>query len=74
MVQAASKKRDPNLDFIRCIALFFVMGVHFCTHCDIYNAGYTGFIAFFTDTLRTMYVPALALFLMLNGYFQSKKS
>ena len=73
MVQAASKKRDPNLDFIRCIALFFVMGVHFCTHCDIYNAGYAGFIAFFTDTLRTMYVPALALFLMLNGYFQSKK-
>lgn len=67
------KKRDFNLDFVRCIALFFVMGVHFCTHCNIYNAGYTGLAAFVTETLRTMYVPALALFLMLNGYFQSKK-
>ena len=74
MPQTAIKKRDPNLDFIRCIALFFVMGVHFCTHCNIYNAGYTGFIAFFTDALRTMYVPALALFIMLNGFFQSKKT
>lgn len=74
MAQSTAKKRDTNLDLIRCIALFFVMGVHFCTHCDIYNAGYTGFIAFFTDALRTMYVPALALFLMINGYFQSKKT
>ena len=73
MTQSTLKKRDVNLDFIRCIALFFVMGVHFCTHCDIYNAGYTGLTLFVTETLRTMYVPALALFLMINGYFQNRK-
>ena len=73
MERTTEKKRDVNLDFIRCIALFFVMGVHFCTHCGIYDAGYTGFAAFVTDTLRTMYVPALALYLMINGYFQSGK-
>lgn len=73
MVNTTVKQRDPNLDLVRCIALFFVMAVHFCTHCNIYNAGYTGFSAYITEFLRTMYVPALALFLMLNGYFQSKK-
>lgn len=69
-----TKKRDPSLDLVRCIALFFVMAVHFCTHCDIYSAGYTGIIAFLTELLRTLYVPALALFIMLNGYFQNKRT
>ena len=73
MAESMIKKRDTNLDFIRCIALFFVMGVHFCTHCGIYEAGYTGLALFVTEILRTMYVPALALFLMLNGYFQNRK-
>ena len=70
----APSRRSMNMDIIRCIALFFVLAVHFCTHCNIYNAGYTGFAAFFTDMLRTLYVPALALFIMLNGFFQYKRS
>ncbi|MDO4983032.1 MAG: acyltransferase family protein [Eubacteriales bacterium] len=69
-----TKQRDPSLDLVRCIALFFVMAVHFCTHCDIYNAGYVGVWGFVTELLRTLYVPALALFIMLNGYFQNKKT
>ena len=69
----ADTKRSMNMDIIRCIALFFVLAVHFCTHCGIYDAGYTGFAAFFTDMLRTLYVPALALFLMLNGFFQFRR-
>lgn len=74
MANAQAAQRSTNMDVIRCIALFFVLAVHFCTHCNIYNAGYTGFMAFFADTLRTLYVPALSLFLMLNGYFQYKRS
>lgn len=73
MSKAITQKRDMNMDIIRCIALFFVLAVHFCTHCNIYNAGYTGISAFLADMLRTLYVPALALFLMLNGFFQYKK-
>ncbi len=73
MTQPA-KPRDPSLDLVRCVALFFVMAVHFCTHCDIYNAGYVGFVGYLTEFLRTLYVPALALFIMLNGYFQNKKT
>lgn len=69
----ADTKRSMNMDVIRCLALFFVLAVHFCTHCGIYDAGYTGFAAFFTDMLRTFYIPALGLFLMLNGYFQYKR-
>lgn len=70
---AENSKRSMNMDIIRCIALFFVLAVHFCTHCGIYDAGYTGFAAFFTDMLRTLYVPALALFIMLNGFFQYRR-
>ena len=70
---ADSSRRSMNMDVIRCIALFFVLAVHFCTHCGIYEAGYTGFAAFFTDMLRTLYVPALALFIMLNGFFQFRR-
>ena len=68
-----NKQRSMNMDIIRCFALFFVLAVHFCTHCNIYNAPYTGLLAFLTDALRTFYVPALSLFLMLNGYFQYKR-
>lgn len=67
------RQRDMNMDIIRCVALFFVLAVHFCTHCSIYHAGYTGIRALLADMLRTFYVPALALFLMLNGFFQYKK-
>ena len=71
---AENRSRSMNMDIIRCVALFFVLAVHFCTHCGIYDAGYTGLAAFITDTLRTFYVPALALFIMLNGFFQYKRT
>ena len=70
---ADTSRRSMNMDIIRCIALFFVLAVHFCTHCGIYEAGYTGFAAFITGLLRTLYVPALGLFIMLNGFFQYKR-
>lgn len=73
MSNAPAKPREVNPDIIRCIALFYVMGVHFYTHCNIYNAGYTGLAAFLSEIMRTSFVPALALFLMLSGYFQRGK-
>lgn len=73
MSESPARVRETNPDLIRCIALFFVMGVHFYTHCNIYNAGYTGAAAFLSELMRTMFTPALALFLMLSGYFQREK-
>ena len=74
MANANKGQRSMNMDIIRCLALFFVLAVHFCTHCNIYSAGYTGSAAFLAELLRTFYVPALGLFLMLNGYFQYKRT
>lgn len=73
MTNSPARPREVNPDLVRCIALFFVMGVHFYTHCDIYNAGFTGLPAFLSEVLRTSFTPALALFLMLSGYFQRGK-
>lgn len=70
MHNTPARAREVNPDLVRCIALFFVMGVHFYTHCDIYNAGFTGIGALLSEVLRTSFTPALALFLMLSGYFQ----
>ena len=70
MPNTPARAREINPDLIRCIALFFVMGVHFYTHCDIYNAGFTGIGAVVSEFARTSFTPALALFLMLSGYFQ----
>lgn len=71
---ANTTKRSMNMDILRCLALFFVLAIHFCTHCNIYNAGYTGFAAFFTDMLRNSYTLCLGLFIMLTGFFQYKKT
>lgn len=73
MTSTPARPRELKPDLIRCVALFFVMGVHFYTHCDIYNAGYTGLAAILSELMRTLFTPALALFLMLSGYFQRGK-
>lgn len=73
MSESPARVRETNPDLIRCIALFFVLGIHFYTHCNIYNAGYTGVAAFLSEMMRTLVTSALALFLMLSGYFQRGK-
>ena len=70
---AENRSRSMNMDIIRCVALFFVLAVHFCTHCGIYDAGYTGLAAFLSDTLRNFYAPALGVFIMLNGFLQYRR-
>ena len=70
MPNTPARAREVNPDLIRCIALFFVLGIHFYTHCDIYNAGFTGVGAILSEFMRTSFTSCLALFLMLSGYFQ----
>ncbi|MBQ3211710.1 MAG: acyltransferase family protein [Oscillospiraceae bacterium] len=74
MSKAANIRRDINMDIIRCLALFFVLGIHFYTHCGIFTAGYTGLAAYFADVARNLFMTALSIFVMLNGYFQYKKT
>lgn len=73
MSNSSIAKRDINLDVLRCLSLFFVLAVHFLTHCGIYDAGYTGVTAFLSDTLRNFYAPALGIFIMLNGFLQFRR-
>lgn len=73
MPTTSKARRDINLDAIRCLSLFFVLAVHFLTHCGIYTAGYTGIAAFLSDTLRNFYAPALGVFIMLNGFLQYRR-
>jgi surface polysaccharide O-acyltransferase-like enzyme len=70
----AAGRRDVGADLIRLLALSFVLGVHFYTHCDIYNAAYSAPASFAVVILRTALTPALSLFIMLNGYFQRRKT
>ena len=60
MSNASKTQRDINLDVLRCLSLFFVLAVHFLTHCGIYDAGYTGLAAFCPTHCATSTPPLLA--------------
>lgn len=73
MSDSPAKVHEVNPDLIRCLALFFVLSIHFYTHCGIYDAAYTGVSAFLTVLLRTLVTTSVALFVMLTGYLQRTK-
>lgn len=34
------KKRQINIDILKCVAVFFVVGVHFFLHTNYYNQSF----------------------------------
>lgn len=73
MPNAAAKTREVTPDLIRCLALAFVLGIHFYTHCGIYSADFSPVAAFFAVMLRTLVTSSVAMFVLLTGYFQRQK-
>ena len=63
------KARDPYFDFLRGIAIIFVVGIH--TVCGANFETVSGNIAVF---IRQAIGCAVPLFLAISGYFLSKKS
>lgn len=51
------KQRNINLDLIRCLAVFFVISVHFCLNSGFYDLPCSGLRMLFMCILRTVYIP-----------------
>lgn len=72
-VTASNKKRNPNLDLIRCIAVFCVIAVHFFKNTGYYKLPLVGGQMFFIEYMRTTFMVCVPLFLLLTGYLMNKK-
>ncbi len=61
-------KRDANLDLIRCIAVIFVLFLHFIIGSGWYDMPNLGFSHWAMNLLRALFISCVPLFLLLTGY------
>ena len=67
------QKRDMSADIIRCLALFFVVSVHFFLHNGYYAQVMLGKRMFIMTVMRALFMICVPLFLTLSGYLLYKK-
>ena len=66
-------KREPGIDLIRCMGLFFVNGVHMFLKNGFYSEPQMGAAVWGADCFRWLFFTCNALFLLLTGYLKSTK-
>lgn len=70
-----NQKRNINLDVIRCIALIYVICVHFFYNTNFYSSGVVaGTERELSVILRNCFAACVPLFLTLTGYLMNKKT
>lgn len=67
------EKRQTGPDILRCLALFFVNGVHSFLYNGFYNQPQTGSELWLGNCLRWLCFGCIGIFLMLTGYLKSQK-
>lgn len=67
------KKKNINLDLIRCVATFTVICVHFFLNNGFYKEPVVGGKMYMMATMRTCFMVCVPLFVILSGYLVSKK-
>lgn len=69
------QKRSINLDVIRCIALIYILCVHFFLNTNFYYSGtITGTAMQLGVILRNCFAACVPLFIMLTGYLMNRKT
>lgn len=66
-------KRDTALDFLRVIAAFLVISVHFFWNTEFYQETVVGKRMYLMTLMRTMFMSCVPLFLILSGYLMRNK-
>ena len=72
-ISKLTSKRNLNLDLIRCVAIFFVISVHFLLNTSFYSTAVYGKKMYLLILLRVIFISCVPLFMMLTGYLMSKK-
>lgn len=68
------KNRNINLDVIRCVALLYVLCVHFSLHAGFYNYPLAGADMYIGTIMRNIFTSCVPLFIMLTGYLMNRKT
>ena len=68
------KKRNINIDLIKCIAVFSVISIHFFANTNFYNQKINNNIMYMHTTFRCLFMICVPLFLITTGYLMNKKS
>ncbi len=69
-----SAKRNPGADIIRCIALFFVVSVHFMLKNGFYAQPNVGIRMYIMTLMRALFIVCVPLFMTLSGFLLRKKT
>ena len=67
------KQRSINCDILRILALLFVICVHTLLYTDFYSTTTEGPTMLVLNILRCLFMACVPIFIILSGYFMSKK-
>lgn len=67
------KKRNINIDFVKCLAVFFVISVHFFLNNGFYDKIIEGRTMYVFIIMRSLFMICVPLFLVTTGYLMKNK-
>lgn len=67
------KQRFVGVDLVKCIAIFFVVSVHFFLNTKFYQTPIVGGNMFLQVNMRWLFTTCVPLFLIVTGFLQCKK-
>jgi len=68
------KERKLNIDILKCIAIVFVVGVHFFLHTNYYGQSFTFKSIFLSSFIWMILMTCVPLFIMTTGYLMKDKT
>lgn len=68
------KERKLNIDLLKCIAIVFVVGVHFFLHTNYYGQSFTFKNIFLSSFIWMILMTCVPLFIMTTGYLMKDKT
>ena len=68
------KERKLNIDILKCIAIVFVVGVHFFLHTNYYGRSFSFKSIFLSSFIWMILMTCVPLFIMTTGYLMKDKT
>lgn len=68
------KERKLNIDILKCIAIVFVVAVHFFLHTNYYGRSYSFKSIFLSSFIWMILMTCVPLFIMTTGYLMKDKT
>ena len=67
------RSRQPGIDLLRCLGLFFVTGVHSFLYNGYYYEPQTSFLMWGANSFKWLFFTCNGLFMLLTGYLKCEK-